>query len=113
MGMVTSFSHPSIWKERFQFDECPWRFCILACGGASNWTSSLQEEGFPLCLPSFHIFGNLDPIKFDSWKLEKLWDPAQKKSYTHKKGHEIDMQMINREPELAHQVKEFIHSHKQ
>lgn len=56
-AMITSMSHPSIWKERFNMESCPWKFAICACGGASFQISIPKDISVPLKIPSFHIFG--------------------------------------------------------
>lgn len=104
---LTNFSHPKVWKERFGMKRCPWKFAILACGGASQYVT-LQRATDIVDLPSFHIFGKRDRIMADSLKIAEYWSRSRRTSCTHKRGHAIDMQMCNRETELMAKLDDFL-----
>jgi pimeloyl-ACP methyl ester carboxylesterase len=108
VAMITNFSHPSIWRDRFQFERCPWNFAILACGGASTCMSLDKDDSRTIEIPSFQIFGARDPIKPDSHVLERYWDASRKITYTHRKGHEIDLQILRVEKSLKSLLDNFL-----
>jgi len=105
VALITAFSSPSIWKDRFGFEKSPWKFAILACGGGSWLIPSNQVTD--LDIPSLHIKGKKDSAFKDSTKLEKRWQADKRHTYTHKRGHEIDMLIVNREPKLGTVLKSF------
>ena len=105
-AMITNFSHPKIWKERFHMKCCPWNFAILACGGASQYLTI--TKGMNIEMPSFHIFGKKDYLLADSKKIADYWDPAQKATHTHGGGHEISVQMSVTEKEMIAKLNIFL-----
>ena len=116
VAIITNFSLPTIWKDRFHLKACPWKFAILACGGGSSnvitttpddESNGIHNTANIIAIPSFHIFGSKDPIKDDSHKLEQYWDSNSKTVYTHEKGHEIDMLLLHREKQVALLLTEF------
>ena len=112
VALLTEFSHLSIWKDRFGFRKCPWKFAILACGGASDaLTLSVSNHKGAIDLPSLHIFGKYDMLRPDSQHLAQLWKQTSQQTYTHQSGHEIDMKMVQREPKLGQVVKDFLKKH--
>ena len=96
--LVTNFSDPTIWKDRFQMEKCPWNFAILACGAGGNMMT-IGNDTFAK-LPSFHLLGEKDPLINQSEAISKCWDPFQKVTHTHDSGHEVDLLMWTRETEL-------------
>lgn len=108
VAVITSFSHPSIWQDRFGMDSCPWKFALLACGGGASENS---RPNSPICIPSLHMFGAVDPYKSASLELEKCWSNDEKLTYTHQKGHEIDLLILNREKELHRLLTDFLDKH--
>ena len=108
-AIITNFSHPKIWKDRFHMKCCPWNFAILACGGASQYLTI--TEGTTIDLPSFHIYGGRDWLLVDSKKIANYWDPSQKVTHTHGRGHEIDIQMNKREKEMMVKLNDFLDEH--
>ncbi|CAJ1945659.1 unnamed protein product [Cylindrotheca closterium] len=105
-AMITQFSYPSIWKERFGFRSCPWKSAILACGGAaSNVANDYQAK---IDIPSLHIMGSADPYLAESKLLLERWTDGSARTYTHQKGHEIDLMILSREEELAIVLDEFL-----
>ena len=108
-AMITEFSHPNIWKDKFKMNSCPWKFAILCCGGASHQIT--LSKGMIINVPSFHIFGKKDRIMMDSKTIAEFWDQSQKVTHTHGRGHEIDAQMYNREKEMIVKLNEFLDEH--
>jgi len=108
-AIITNFSHPKIWKDRFHMKCCPWKFAILACGGASQYLTI--TKGATIDVPSFHIFGKKDRLLVDGKKMADYWDPSKKVTHTHGRGHEIDMQMNKREKEMMVKLKKFLDEH--
>ncbi|KAL7537053.1 hypothetical protein ACHAXR_007558 [Thalassiosira sp. AJA248-18] len=102
-AVITTFSHPNIWKDKFQMKECPWKFAILACGGAS-FQISIPRDDPAISFSSFHIFGARDPHLNDSKSIAEYWDSSKKETYTHGRGHEIDLQMGHREGALIPRI---------
>ena len=93
-------------------EKCPWSFCIFACGGASTCIPTLETELPYKGLPSFHIFGIDDPIQLDGRSMmNEYWDSSLVTEYTHEKGHEIDMQLVRREPDLKVLLEDFLNKH--
>ena len=107
-AIITNFSHPSIWKDRFQMKQCPWKFAILACGGASFQVNIAKGDAPCINMPSFHIFGRRDMHFNDSNAIAEYWDPSQKMTHTHARGHEIDLLMWTRETELINKLNHFL-----
>jgi predicted esterase len=112
-AIITNFSHPSIWKDKYKMELCPWKFAILACGGASHQINIIKSSPSTNAIiiyniPSFHIFGRRDPILNDSISISNYWDPNQKEIYYHSRGHEIDMQISYRETELMSKFNIFL-----
>lgn len=105
-AIVTQFSYPIIWKERFGFKSCPWKSAILACGGAAR--NVTIDHPMKIDIPSLHIMGSADPYMEESRDLLELWSSGSKRSYTHQKGHEIDLLILSREEELATILDEFL-----
>eukprot|EP00980_Cylindrotheca_fusiformis_P020321 scaffold7344_cov145-Cylindrotheca_fusiformis.AAC.19 len=111
VAVITSFSHPRIWKDRYGMESCPWKCAVLACGGASEHCQQLSGSLLP-DIPSFHIFGKMDPYLPQSRELEQRWsDDVHKVTCTHQKGHEIDLFILNREKELGHLLADFLDRH--
>jgi len=98
VAIVTNFSHPSIWKDRFQMEKCPWNFAILACGSYGSLMTIGTE--IPISLPSFHILGREDIFYDQSKALLTYWDSFHKVISTHARGHEIDMFIWTREKHM-------------
>jgi len=71
-----------------------------------------QNDASKIDLPSFHIFGEKDPILADGQALEPYWNTEKRMKYTHTRGHEIDMNMTRREPELGKLLKDFLDEQK-
>lgn len=114
--IVTKFTDPSIWHERFGLKRCPWNFAILACGGGSRMLKSFDNDRIsnttPLEVPSFHIKGTRDFHLQDSSQLEKYWKENKRKSYTHNGGHEVVMRIYNNEPDLKLLLFSFLNEQK-
>ena len=106
-AMITTFSHPAVWKERFGMERPPWQFALLACGGAS-FQVSLEKDAPPIEIPSFHIWGNKDPHFPDSKAISEYWDASQRVICSHDRGHEIDMQMHRRELQMITNLEKFL-----
>ena len=105
-AIITNFSHPTIWRDKFKMSVCPWKFAILGCAGASHRLSI--SKGVTINMPSFHILGLKDRHLNDSRTISQFWDKSQKATFTHDRGHEIDMQMWKREKELMERLNEFL-----
>jgi hypothetical protein len=111
VAMITNFSHPSIWQDRFGMDSCPWKSAILACGGGASGSCCAAMDSRPIRIPSLHIFGAVDPYQSDGHKLEQYWATEHKTTYTHQKGHEIDLLILNREKKLDRLLTDFLDQH--
>jgi len=102
--LVTKFTDPSVWRDRFGLIDCPWKFAILACGGGSRLMGSFGDNGKsstrPLDVSSFHIKGMKDHHLPDSSRLEKYWNEDKRKTYTHVGGHELTMRIYDNDPDL-------------
>jgi len=103
--IITAFSNPMIWKKRFRLYQCPWKFAILACGGGS-WLLPNKDQTL-LDIPSLHIKGKRDFAYKDSTRIEERWRSDNRESYTHKRGHEIDLRLLEREPKLGIMLHDF------
>lgn len=110
VAVVTQFSHPSVWRDRFGFTKCPWKFVIMACGGASSSMTYMQTSE-PIAIPSLHVFGEYDGLISDSKRLARYWKKSLQRTYTHQSGHEIDMKLVQREPKLGILVTDFLKKH--
>ncbi|KAL7526956.1 hypothetical protein ACHAWF_001983 [Thalassiosira exigua] len=106
-SIATNFSHPGVWRDRFGLERCPWKFAVLACAGGSS-RIDLKEEGSPIDLPSFHIYGEKDPYLSDSRRVAGYWDETNRVEHTHARGHEIDVRMRVREKELMAKLNQFV-----
>mmetsp|Transcript_47204 Transcript_47204/g.100413 ORF Transcript_47204/g.100413 Transcript_47204/m.100413 type:complete len:242 (-) Transcript_47204:82-807(-) len=105
-AIVTNFSSPEIWKERFHMSCCPWKFAILACSGASQYLTI--KKGTAVDVPSFHIFGKKDKLLIDGKKIAEYWASSCKVAHTHGRGHEIDARMFAREEEMMVKLNDFL-----
>lgn len=105
-AIITHFSYPVIWKERFGCRSCPWKSVILACGGAVN--NVTIDHHLKIDIPSLHIMGSIDPYLAESKVLLHRWTSRSARSYAHKKGHEIDLLILSREQELAIMLDDFL-----
>ncbi|KAL7542765.1 hypothetical protein ACHAXR_013097 [Thalassiosira sp. AJA248-18] len=105
-GMVTNFSHPTIWKDRFHMEQCPWKFAILACGTFDYLVTTGKDT--PVALPSFHIHGENDIFVNQSKTIATFWDTSQKETSSHGGGHEIGSQIWTRETEMMELLKNFL-----
>jgi len=105
-AIVTNFSHPSIWKDRFKMEKCPWNFAILACGSYGSLMTIGTET--PISLPSFHILGRDDIFYDQSKDLFTYWDSFHKVTSTHARGHEIDMFIWTREKLIMMMLDNFL-----
>ncbi|KAL7534502.1 hypothetical protein ACHAWF_004850 [Thalassiosira exigua] len=106
-GILTNFSHPKVWKERFKMKQCPWRFVILACGASDHrMTIGLGDY---IKMPSFHIHGKKDR-RMSGGKaiMSGYWDPSQRVAQFHAKGHEIDAHMWTRVHKMNTQLNMFV-----
>jgi len=108
-AIVTNFSHPTIWKDRFQMEKCPWKFAIIACG-TCDYLMTIEKDR-PVVLPSFHILGEKDLFFYQSEALSKYWDPFQKVTHTHNRGHDVDSLMWTRETEMMALLDNFLDKH--
>jgi len=108
-AIITDFSHPNIWKDKFKMKSCPWKFAILACGGASHQVT--LKRGMTVKIPSFHIWGKKDRILNDSKTIAEYWDPPMRITHSHGRGHEIDVQMCHREGEMMEKLSKFLDDH--
>ena len=108
--MVTLFSQPQIWKDRFGFDACPWKFAILVCGGGISCVPNFQSDSSinSIHLPSLHIQGKTDSYLEESKAIQDYWVEGERQTYMHAGGHEIDLQILVREPQLKTVLEEFI-----
>ena len=106
-AIITNFSHPKIWRDRFKMKQCPWKFVILACGtGKHHMTIPMSTT---IEMPSLHIFGKKDDKHLSNSKmLAGYWDHSQKMTHTHGRGHEIDMQISKRETEMMLKLNKFL-----
>ena len=111
VALVTAFTNPTIWRD-FGFVECPWKFVILACGGGSCLLPNNHNNSLLFNIPSFHINGKWDPSRSDSDKLKEYWKEGKRSSYTHNSGHEIDLQIVTREPDLGNLLHAFMANQK-
>jgi len=100
VALTTTVCAPEVWRDKFGLENCPFRFAILACGGAGGLVS-VPMEGEGIGIPSLHIKGGADWCLADSTKLENHWNEAQRKSFTHPGGHEITLGLLTKQPELA------------
>mmetsp|Transcript_12402 Transcript_12402/g.26906 ORF Transcript_12402/g.26906 Transcript_12402/m.26906 type:complete len:192 (-) Transcript_12402:341-916(-) len=105
-AIITNFSHPKIWRDKFHMESCPWKFAILACGGASHHISTPKNK--TVNMPSFHIFGKKDEHLIDSKKIANYWDPSKIVTHTHDGGHVIDARMYSREKEMMKKLINFL-----
>ena len=108
-SIITNFSHPEIWKDKFKLKRCPWKFAILACGGSSH--NITIPRGTIIDMPSFAIFGKKDRHLNDGKIISQYWEPSKRVSHTHGRGHEIDMQMFAREKEMMAKLNHFLDEH--
>lgn len=104
-AIITQFSYPAIWKERFGFRSCPWKSAILACGAAGNVANNCHVK---IEIPSLHIMGSMDPYLAESKSLMDRWNTSSARTYLHQKGHEIDLLILSREEELAAILNNFL-----
>mmetsp|Transcript_28844 Transcript_28844/g.69685 ORF Transcript_28844/g.69685 Transcript_28844/m.69685 type:complete len:205 (-) Transcript_28844:25-639(-) len=105
-AIITQFSYPVIWKERFGFPSCPWKSAILACGGAAS--NVVNDHQVKIDIPSLHIMGSADPYLAESKALLEWWTAGSARTYTHQKGHEIELLILSREEELGTILNEFL-----
>ena len=103
-AVITEFSHVKTWRDELKLRSCPWKFAILACGGASRFVS--LDKAVPIEIPSFHIFGARDRLLEDSRKIADHW--VGRITATHSSGHEIDMMMHRREIEMMKKLEDFL-----
>jgi predicted esterase len=108
-AIVTNFSHPKIWRDKFKMSSCPWKVAILACG-ASSYRITLPK-GLTIDVPSFHMFGKKDKFLTDSKTVAEYWNHTLKVTHTHSRGHEIDTMMFNREKEMMAKLEKFLDKH--
>ena len=109
-AIITNFSHPNVWKEKFKLAMCPWKFVVLACG-AGGQRNTVSRDSALVDLPSFHIFGKNDRMLMDSKLIAEYWEPTCRTTHTHGRGHEIDMQIHTREKELMKKLNNFFDEH--
>lgn len=107
-AIITEFSHPRVWRDKFKMNSPPWKFAILACGGASSQINIPKDSNSTIDIPSFHIFGKTDPHFDDSNKIAEYWDAKQRLTHTHSGGHYIDLQMSIRETEIIAGLNKFL-----
>mmetsp|Transcript_26606 Transcript_26606/g.56220 ORF Transcript_26606/g.56220 Transcript_26606/m.56220 type:complete len:245 (+) Transcript_26606:308-1042(+) len=105
-AIITNFSHPKIWKERFRMTQCPWKFAILACSGDKHNMTIGRDT--TINMPSFHIFGKKDRLLVKSKEVAQYWDSSGKVTHTHEGGHGIDVQMHTREKEMMKKLNDFV-----
>ena len=105
-SIITNVSHYTIWKDRFQMKECPWKFAILACGGANHHITI--PRAMIITIPSFHILGKKDTYLSNSKQIAEYWNRSTKVTRTKAGGHEIDMGFSSRETELMTALNDFI-----
>ena len=90
-------------------EKCLWKFAIIACGTCDCLMTI--EKDIPVVLPSFHILGGKDLLFNQSEALSKYWDPFQKVTHTHDRGHEVDPLMWSRETEMIALLDNFLDKH--
>lgn len=106
-ALITNMSSPAVWRDRFKMERCPWRFAILACGGASGCIR--LPRGTPVIdIPSFIILGKKDMHYSDGKVIAQFWDQSRQVMHTHDRGHEIDMRMYTREGEMIAKLNDFL-----
>lgn len=107
-AIVTNFSHPQIWRDRFHMTDCPWKFAILACGGAINHITISKYNGGTIDIPSFHIHGKKDHLLSESREMTAYYNNSRMVVHSHERGHEIDMRMFAREKDLMAKLDSFL-----
>ena len=105
-SIITNFSAYSIWKDRFKMKTCPWKFAMLACGGANHHITIPRT--MTISIPSFHIFGKKDAYLNNSKQIADYWNQSTRVIETKGGGHEIDMGFGSRETELMSRLNDFI-----
>ena len=106
VSVVTNFSHSSIWKDRFNMDQIPWKYAILACGTCDHMMTVGND--IAIDLPSFHILGLSDEYLDETKTLVSCWDRALSKIGSHVGGHSIDAKMWARELGLMNELTGFL-----
>jgi hypothetical protein len=119
-AMITNFSYPAMWRNRFGMTTRPWKFAILACGtGGHNITTSSSSSPLGGCataatkidMPSFHIFGRKDRHMNDGMTMSDRWTDVGRVAHVHCSGHEIDVRMHAREKEMMRKLRIFLDVH--
>jgi hypothetical protein len=101
-AIATDFSHPTIWKDRFHMEQCPWKFAILGIPGGDV---TIEKDATLINLPSFHIFGEKEERR-NKLLPELFWDPSQKVTCFHSGGHDLSPLLWT--PELMELLDQFV-----
>ena len=94
--IATNFSHPTIWKERFCMEQCPWKFAILSIP-AGHFSKSIEKYSVPINISSFHIFGEKYEFLSQRKIIATFWDPSQQTILSHSGGHELSPKLVTSE----------------
>ena len=122
--MAAALCNPTVYNGLFGYEQCPFRFAILACAALSDTLTQVEvaqrppaatdepvdakavKAVAPLQLPvasstcaSLHIIGQRDWVKSSSLAHVKHFEDST--SYTHAYGHEMPMKLYEDEKLIA------------